>query len=240
MKLARTPWGDFYFWDKDGIGEHISLGRFLDEHLKPVFDEVRPGSVVVDVGANLGWFTVYAAKRGCHVFAFEPCPEVFELLRLNVDRNGVGIHASMFPLALYERCEMLTSIPLGADNPANQVLVDGKLDFNQCRNSGSMAFRPGKGSKYDQYAVPLDYFHLRGVSLIKTDTEGCDLAVLKGAINTISVNRPLLAFEYLKTPEVQSPEDFEHLMDEYGYDAQVALENMDGAHRDYIARPRRP
>ena len=236
MKLAETPWGNFHYWDNDCIGQAIASGAFWDEHLKPAFDEVQPGTTVVDVGANIGWFTVYAAKRGCHVMAFEPSPEVFELLMRNIVCNRLEGQVHAHRQALYERQAMLTLLPLGPDNPARQVLVDGLIDTDQCANSGSMALAVGEGSRYDDYALPLDHFDLTNVSLIKVDTEGCDLAVLKGARDTIAGNRPLLAFEYLAGgPPV---EKYEQLMKEWNYEAVVALENMDGAHRDYIARPR--
>ena len=50
--------------------------------------EIAPGDVVVDIGANIGGFTVLAARQGARVVAFEPFPANFDALRRNVDRNG--------------------------------------------------------------------------------------------------------------------------------------------------------
>lgn len=50
---------------------------------------VAKGDVVVDVGAHLGAFSVFAGRRGARVFAFEPAPENFVLLNENIALNGL-------------------------------------------------------------------------------------------------------------------------------------------------------
>lgn len=57
---------------------------------------LRAGDVVVDIGANQGFYTCYAAAKGTTVYAFEPHPESFERLTLNVTRNELSglVHAS--------------------------------------------------------------------------------------------------------------------------------------------------
>ncbi|HEQ71001.1 MAG TPA: FkbM family methyltransferase [Spirochaetia bacterium] len=49
---------------------------------------LSPGDVVVDVGANIGVFSLYAAARGAKVFSFEPNPKTFSLLETNIGKNG--------------------------------------------------------------------------------------------------------------------------------------------------------
>ena len=70
---AETEYGTFSYWPNDLIGASIAQGNFWEPFLKSVFDELKSDSVVVDAGANIGWFTIYAAKRGAYVYAFEPC-----------------------------------------------------------------------------------------------------------------------------------------------------------------------
>jgi FkbM family methyltransferase len=48
---------------------------------------LRPGDSVLDIGANQGFFTCYAASKGAIVRAFEPSPDSFERLQTNVERN---------------------------------------------------------------------------------------------------------------------------------------------------------
>src|SRR5690606_13070940 len=54
-------------------------------------DAVRPGMTVLDVGANVGLYTLLAARllQGAgKVFSFEPTPDVFRILKNNVQLNG--------------------------------------------------------------------------------------------------------------------------------------------------------
>lgn len=60
------------------------------------------GYTIVDVGANIGSFTILAAKRGAMVYAFEPLPESYKMLRMNVILNDVEDKVKAFPFAVGE------------------------------------------------------------------------------------------------------------------------------------------
>lgn len=63
---------------------------FFVVFLKRDYGRVSPGSVVFDVGANIGAFALYAAASGARkVYAFEPCEEAFATLCKNVRANGL-------------------------------------------------------------------------------------------------------------------------------------------------------
>jgi FkbM family methyltransferase len=50
---------------------------------------ITPGCVVVDVGANIGIFALYAARSGAiSVRAYEPAKESFEVFKINIQKNG--------------------------------------------------------------------------------------------------------------------------------------------------------
>jgi FkbM family methyltransferase len=73
--------------------------------LSKVIDGLKPGDVFVDVGANCGIFTTFAANRvGArgHVVAIEPIPEMIRRLRLNIATNGFG-NVSIFETAVGEQ-----------------------------------------------------------------------------------------------------------------------------------------
>jgi FkbM family methyltransferase len=62
-----------------------------------------PGSVMWDVGANIGVYGLYAARAcGCRVVAFEPAPANFALLAKNIQINGLQDSVTAFPIALGE------------------------------------------------------------------------------------------------------------------------------------------
>jgi FkbM family methyltransferase len=67
-------------------------------------DAMPEGAVLWDVGANVGLYAVYAArKRNCQVWAFEPSVFNLELLARNVFLNGLTNNVCIVPLALNDR-----------------------------------------------------------------------------------------------------------------------------------------
>lgn len=65
-----------------GVWEAFETSLFLD-----ILDRGNRDNVVIDVGANLGWYTVLANKLGYHVAAFEPDLDIYEILKWNCYEN---------------------------------------------------------------------------------------------------------------------------------------------------------
>jgi amino acid adenylation domain-containing protein/FkbM family methyltransferase len=74
---------------------------------------LRDGDVVFDVGANIGMFELFLGTRyqGLRLFAFEPIPEVFELLELNVRLHGAAAETSMCGIAAEPGTDVFTYYP---------------------------------------------------------------------------------------------------------------------------------
>jgi FkbM family methyltransferase len=66
---------------------------------------ILPGDIVFDVGANIGVFTLYAAKQGAHVYAYEPIPPTFGLLQHNIHLHGFDNIAHPRNIGLSDRSE---------------------------------------------------------------------------------------------------------------------------------------
>ena len=83
---------------EDGTSVHClvrSEALVLDHHVEGYFAhgvDIRAGDVVFDVGANIGVFAVRAVQRhpDVQVFAFEPVPAIFEVLKRNSEAFGEG------------------------------------------------------------------------------------------------------------------------------------------------------
>jgi FkbM family methyltransferase len=72
------PWAD----DVRIVKSVFAKKNYVNE-----FVSIMPNSIVVDVGANIGAFTIFAAQMAEKVFAFEPEPENFRLLCSNIELN---------------------------------------------------------------------------------------------------------------------------------------------------------
>jgi len=134
-----------------------------------IMSAVRPGDVVVDVGAHIGLYTIAIASRlgsDGQIYAFEPDPYNLQLLRRHVELNGVGARASVFPYAVSDR--------------------DGLLSFVGGRHSQSHAELAPSESSTQVPTVTLDAtFPSERVDLLKIDVEGFEVHVLRGATNLL-------------------------------------------------------
>lgn len=85
---------------------HFRIATFATKEPETLqwIDAIPPGSVLWDIGANVGLYTCYAAKaRNCRVFAFEPSVFNLELLARNVHLNALTGKVTIVPLPLCER-----------------------------------------------------------------------------------------------------------------------------------------
>jgi FkbM family methyltransferase len=150
----------------------------LDRELKLARRLVRPGSRVIDIGANTGIY-VYAFGRHAPVEAFEPNPEPARILRAlagtlpAVHVHEVALSRGTGTTTLYvpyfrgrPHSELARVQPIEA--PHATVVVDVRT---------------------------LDAYAFTNVGLIKIDVEGHELEVLAGGVETIGRERPVLLIE---------------------------------------------
>lgn len=100
---------------------------------------IRPGAVVLDVGANLGIYTLLAAKRGAYVFAIEADPQNAAMLRWNVVLNRFDKAVRVYELGASDH-EHTAGIRRNPANSGGSTLVDG--DLIPCRAIDSLDLPP--------------------------------------------------------------------------------------------------
>jgi FkbM family methyltransferase len=153
------------------MGEHHEMHQRIS---------VQKGNTAIDVGANIGSYTLRLAKRFGQVVAFEPNPFNLRILRLNVNENK------------------LKNIRIEGVALSDQI-GDRSL-FIQSHAGGTSSLDSAHyGLDYDRVSrvrvMRLDDFEILGVDLIKIDVEGAELQVLKGAESTIERSNPSLGVE---------------------------------------------
>lgn len=155
---------------------------------------IQPGMVVVDVGANVGYYTLLAADRvgpTGRVYAFEPDPDNYALLVRNVAHN---------------RCTNVVTVPRALDSGSGvRALFLGS--HNLGRHSFASDNVPDVGGRVDVNTIGLDEFFATmadqgdgsRVGLIKIDVEGAEGLVLAGARETLVRNDTAVLLEFWPT-----------------------------------------
>jgi FkbM family methyltransferase len=134
-----------------------------------ILNLLRPGDVFVDVGANIGYFSLLAATvvgSSGQVFAFEPDPGNFELMLASLQYNDLASTVQAVQAALAEE-DGEASLYLSDDN-----LGDHKI-YAPSQQRPSLAIKLLQGSRYLQSRV-------QHIDLIKVDTQGAEYRVMQG------------------------------------------------------------
>ena len=163
---------------------------------------VWPGDTFVDVGANIGFFSLLlsAQKPSLRVVAFEPNPKNYELLTKNAASNGFR-HLVCEPLALSD-----------ADGTAPFYLADSDMSAS-LRSDFAFHEAPPiqvKTLTLDSY---LKSRALSGRLVLKVDVEGAEDAFFKGARETIAALKPDIITEVA----VKSTPAYASFLREHGY-----------------------
>jgi len=165
--------------------------------LEVVRQLVGPGDHVVDLGANIGVYTVFMSKLvkdTGRVFSFEPVPTTFRFLENNVSMLGLRNVALRQAAITDHACSIRMTVPkddLGADNFYQASIVDSG---SQGSDSSTVAV---EGLTLDS-ALPED---TANITFIKCDVEGHELHCLKGATRTIARWKPTWLMEVGGDPQ---------------------------------------
>lgn len=159
-----------------------TYGEWAEAEVELLSAFVKPGDVVVDVGANVGTHAVpLAAKVGPTglLLAFEPQRVVHALLTSNLVTNG-HLHARALNAAV------------GAE--PGSLLVP-PIDYAATANFGGVGLgAASQGEPVD--VLPLDAVGLEKLALLKIDVEGMEGQVLAGAMQTLKQCQPVIYLEH--------------------------------------------
>ena len=169
----------------DFVGKEIRThGRFEPEVRSALDHFLKPGATMIDVGANIGYFSLVGARAvgpDGLVVAVEPLAQNCDLLEKSAALNG------------------LTNIELHRAALLDRSAEVGLVQFDRF-NSGSahlMLHQSSHDSIPDVAGLTLDELAAgRKIDLIKMDVEGAEGLVLKGAARTLEADRPVLIMEF--------------------------------------------
>ena len=163
--------------------------------------------IVIDIGANIGSFSLYAAALGAKkVYAFEPVKATYELLKENIRNNNFG--DIIIPI----------NKALGEKEETKQIFFSNAGDVGATMNQ---QMRKDNVKSINIDIIPLDKFikenKISRVDFIKMDVEGYEEQVLLGAKETIKKWKPILSFSayHLPTDKERLPKIVKSIRSDY-------------------------
>jgi FkbM family methyltransferase len=192
IDIIKMPDGTvFAGYPNDHLFSEMMKGNaFVDWYVKEAIDHyVKPDSICVDAGANLGYVSLYMAARSHFVYAFEPQPIVYLQLCANIFLNQ-RFNIKSYNLGLYSRGTMLDF----GEYQDGWVGTKDFSDYTKIKSIGSISLQPKTDGKI--YAERLDDMIHSKVDFIKIDAQGADIDILFGAENLLRKYHPVVIFEY--------------------------------------------
>ena len=103
-KIAHPAIGEIYCIN-EAVARATLHEIFVDKLYFQEGVSISPGDIVLDVGANIGLFTLFAAQQGAQVYAFEPVPPTFEVLQYNIHLHRLDSVAHPRNIGISDRLE---------------------------------------------------------------------------------------------------------------------------------------
>ncbi len=205
----------------DEVGRSMYFYReFEPQESAFIFQNVRDSDVCVDIGANVGFYTLGLAKRAIRgvVHSFEPAPLNYHMLAINVLSNSLSN-------------VVLNACAVGDENDTVDLHITRDGAFSSLVDTGR---NPIVGTVQTR-TVTLDSYccqsQLRRIDILKVDVEGAEPVVLRGASALLAnpERRPRLVMLELFEPMLRyfgsSIREIEALMRSYEYTPFVLLDN---------------
>lgn len=158
-------------------------------------NNLNPTPTFIDIGANTGSYSLLPiANDNINCYAFEPNPVAFDILSENVELNQLMDKVKLFNNGIWSENKMLDlKIPV-------DKIDSGLSTFGNNPSRFKYDNKAGEFTTHSVECFTLDSFikenNIDGVDAIKIDTEGAELDILKGGIETLKKYKPLLLMEY--------------------------------------------
>lgn len=159
-------------------------------------ERLREGATVVDVGANIGCYTMLAARavgpQG-KVFAFEPDPVNFSILNQNLRRNGLSDRVTAIAAAAADNAAT-SQLYLSEENTGDHRIYEERNDKRK-----SIPIRTVRVDECIPDGLAVD--------LVKIDVQGAEAKVLRGMSKILAGNRDLTMLIEFSMPDIRTAGD---------------------------------
>jgi len=208
LSYFETATGNYYLprdAAADLIANAIKAGQVFDKEIVEVARKyVRPGTAMLDVGANFGQMSILfsnlVGERG-KVYSFDADDFIFEILTKNIAANN--------------RQDRIVPVFGAVHDIPDQTLYFPVQNFERFPTYGSYGIDYAGGHTGRPVpTITIDSLNIaEPISFMKVDVQGGDLQAMKGALKTIEKNRMPILFEYEYQFEAEYKLSFQEYVD---------------------------
>jgi len=168
---------------------YLNFSVYEEEEVNMITKLIKPGDIVFDIGANIGWHTlcVLLNHKETTVYSFEPIKETYQYLIKNLKLNKCGTDKAF-------------NIGLSDENTTGKFYYDIEYSpassMADLRESEDTVTVECKVKKLDDFISST--LSLKKLDFIKCDVEGAELLVFQGGYETIKKYKPIILTEMLR------------------------------------------
>lgn len=183
--LYKTIYDDYFWLDKNSyIDQCIIKDGLFEEDLTHVVNKIiKRGDTVIDVGANIGYYSVIFSKlvgEGGNVISFEPTNHYMNVLKMNLEANNVS-NVKIIKAGLSDKNQNL------------EIHIEGSTaTFHNPKNITPATKEIVQLTTLDEF---IENHPLKKIDFIKVDIDGHEPIFLKGAWKTLEKYNPIIILE---------------------------------------------
>jgi len=208
------------------IGRPLLMKGSYEQSTSETFVKyLKPDSCVIDIGANIGYYSLLAASqcpRG-KVFSFEPDKKNFQMLKTSIVYNGFEAIIQAYNLAVSNANKTIIISDLGNTSNSGARVTSENEDLLKINSAPDAYFEKIEAIQLDTFLTEIR------VDIVKIDIEGHEPYAIQGMLNTLKRDQPVIFAELapsnIKLFSGMEPSDFLQPLLDIGYHISLVQRN---------------
>lgn len=175
------------------VSRMLQANKIWEKNITIFTEYLSKGGVYIDVGANIGYYSLVASRKYEKIYAFEPIPQNYELLQKSLKENGIS-NVTLIPKCVGKVDDSTTMLTIYPHNMGicRDITATYGSEANVINtNCPSTEFGPVEIISLDTFT-----YNIQSIDFLKIDVEGFEFEVFKGFMKGLrSQKAKVIVFE---------------------------------------------
>ena len=193
FEIVQTNNGNFLINENDVIGNFIKNYGCWENHLQTIYSKlIKPNSVCIDAGANLGYHSVQFGKLSKTIYSFEPQSLIYNQLCANILFNDLDNTIHPIKKGLGDKPSIKQMWSISKENFGNNIYNWGGRGIEH-----EYATHNSEETREEDLIeiITIDSLNLKQLDFIKIDIQGYEYYAFVGAEETLAKFKPIIFLE---------------------------------------------